>query len=630
MLTTVQTFLTRRRRLLATALISFAIVSAVDAQAQEGGAGHNVLPARADEEVGRTMLRGRVVYDDTERPVRRAAVMLFTDLNHPAVRRTVTNSRGEFKFGGVKAGAYFVLADAPGALSRSSGFEISDLGLSSEGAEDDPTRVTADGKSPARVELRVRRGAAISGRVSYEDDEPVTGGRIVLYRRKRNLAAPFFTDPVTTDDRGAYRIEGIPPGDYFVGIVERHAGGEKLLPREGAGLAAAYHPAAKSVRGASAVRVEAGGEAGDVNIKLVEEYLPRIAGMVRWRQTGRPAEEATVMLRRKDDPSVEVSFADLFRNITPPGADKTDRMMRDMAVFGLAASNTPYTETDAAGRWSFADVTAGTYVLTVSAHLPAGEAAAAKEAGMSDIERSIAASERPFVHQQRELIVGDKDVSGLTFELTGGARVSGTISVEDGSPAPPARIALEFQGAHPLLNLPYRANSDGSFLLEGVPAGEIRLDIQLPLGGGHYVKAITAGGIDLLRGPLRVGDGAEVGDVRVQLARGRATLSGQVLSGHGGAPVGGAGVLLVPADERMWHVRGARVFGRADAAGAFVVNGPPGDYLAIVWRPGQEPSQPIGEYAGGRAGTALRVRLGTGEDKKLDLHVSETPASPRP
>ena len=61
--------------------------------------------------------------------VRRPAVHLYKDLNHPAVKMTVGNNRGEFRFTAVAAGSYFVVADYPGVISKSSSGELTDFGL---------------------------------------------------------------------------------------------------------------------------------------------------------------------------------------------------------------------------------------------------------------------------------------------------------------------------------------------------------------------------------------------------------------------------------------------------------------------------------------------------------------------
>ena len=98
-------------------------------------------------------MRGRVTFADTGKPVKRAVVTLLSDLNHPALMRTLTDRRGEFRFGGVPAGKYLVAADAPGVLSRASGFSFRDTGFGLEGVGKSLGRVTVGDDGEAKVEF---------------------------------------------------------------------------------------------------------------------------------------------------------------------------------------------------------------------------------------------------------------------------------------------------------------------------------------------------------------------------------------------------------------------------------------------------------------------------------------------
>src|SRR5689334_10923419 len=77
---------------------------------------------------GNSIITGRVIYADTGRPVRRATVMLYRDVNRTEARVTPANARGEFRFNEVDGGTYFVVAEAPGILSPLSSFSITELG----------------------------------------------------------------------------------------------------------------------------------------------------------------------------------------------------------------------------------------------------------------------------------------------------------------------------------------------------------------------------------------------------------------------------------------------------------------------------------------------------------------------
>src|SRR5262249_47798815 len=66
---------------------------------------------------GKSTIKGRVVFDDTGRPVRRAQVMLINPNNLGSPPSAVTDGRGEFHLKKVAAGRYYVIVEAPGLLS---------------------------------------------------------------------------------------------------------------------------------------------------------------------------------------------------------------------------------------------------------------------------------------------------------------------------------------------------------------------------------------------------------------------------------------------------------------------------------------------------------------------------------
>lgn len=621
------------RRALLVLLLSLVVPFA--AAAQEGEESPQGVRAgqgaRGQKREGRASVRGRVTFGDTGKPVRRAVVTLLTDLNHPALLRTLTDRRGEFRFRGVPAGRYLVSADAPGVISRSNGFSIRDSGFGLEGVEKSLGRVTVGEDGEAKVEFSVERGGALGGRVTYSDGEPAANSHLVLYTRKGGELTRFFTEHARTDDRGAYRVEGLPPGEYVVGVIEKGAGGGKLLPRiDGAGLASRYHPAAASAKDATAVRVEAGEETEGVDVRLAENELRRLSGVVRWRRNGEPARKASVMLRRRDDPGVDVSVNDFLHSITPSGVDRDDLLVRDIGLFTMISSNAPYMDTDADGRWSFEDVPPGVYILTASAELPPDKPARPEGGNEKGKESEPDDSHfgRPVVHKRLLITLGTSDINDQRIELTEGGRVSGSVTL-DGS-APPAftvgvSAAPQGTGVEAFLVSHAWTKRDGTFMLEAVTPGEVYLDVTLPRGGGHYVRSVTANGVDLTRGPLRITDGAEAAGVRIDLGSDPAKLTGRVLNSDDRSPTAGAVVLLVAADEGLWQSKASRVFARADAAGEFSAAAAPGDYLLFVWRPGEEAAGSVEAYVRSRAASARRVTLKPGENARLELLAAPPP-----
>lgn len=587
--------------------------------------------ARAKKEP-RASVRGRVTYRDTGKPLRRAVVLLLKDINHPPTKRTMTDRRGEFRFRGVAAGEYLVTAEAPGIVSRSSGFSIQDTGFGLAGVERSISRVKVGEEGETKVEFGVERGGAFGGRVTYSDGEPVAGAHLVLYVRGGGTLTRFFTDHARTDDRGAYRVEGLPAGDYVVGVVERGAGSPKLLPRvEGTGIAARYHPAASSAREAAAVRVEPGGEAEGVDIRLAENELRRLAGTVRWRRSGEPAGKSIVMLRRRDDPSVEVSLTDFLLSITPRDVDNDQTTMRDLSLFTMMSSNAPYVESDDEGRWSFEDIAPGVYVLTAAAPPLPDKEERPEEGKEEDAENDPKRYKtRPYVLRRVTVTLGSSDVTDQRIEMIEGGRVSGRVTIEGGGPPPfGVRLYISTQGAgaESLFTLPEWIERDGTFMIEALSPGEVFLHVTLPHGSRHYVRSITAGGVDLTREPLRVAEAAEIAGVHIDLGSDPAQVSGRVLDADDRAPIPSAGVLLVAADESQWRSRSSRVFARADAAGEFNVEAAPGDYLLLAWRPGDEPTGSFEANIRARAATARKVTLKPGANPSVEL-LTPRPAAP--
>ena len=140
---------------------------------------------------------------------------------------------GAYRFSGVKPGTYYVHAVLPGYVDpytqlSDADFESSDPAVRARIAAL-PT-VTVSGTETARVDLRLARGAAVSGRVRFDDGTPAVGWTVWAIRPgvADNLAAALnptvekqvaqgMGKPIAdTDDRGAFRIAGLPDGSYVL------------------------------------------------------------------------------------------------------------------------------------------------------------------------------------------------------------------------------------------------------------------------------------------------------------------------------------------------------------------------------------------------------------------------------
>ena len=284
---------------------SLMVLAAVLAFARTGvGASQLGEPAETDTITGAAGVRGRVVAADDGKPVRRAQVRVFgLPTSRPAtftgqiVKTTETNDNGFFEVGGLPAGVYNV--DVEPVV----GF-IGTLLL--------PDTMLTDGQT-RQMTIRVQRTGAIEGRVYDDRGEPVVGVRVEAIRR-RELGGEVLLSAgrtATTDDRGAYRLFDLRPGEYYVlaSIPHRPRVNDGPPPNAASerwGYRPTFHPASASRGRARAVPVRAGRDSSRVDVSLARTRLSRVAVQVV-DSKGEPLGSHAPMLIRRDDVHLESS-----------------------------------------------------------------------------------------------------------------------------------------------------------------------------------------------------------------------------------------------------------------------------------------------------------------------------------
>jgi hypothetical protein len=180
-----------------------------DGQGRPGGLGGLCGRGAEAHPVGTSIIRGRIVAADTGTPVRRAQVRATSSTGRGA-RLVTTDADGRFELRDLPDGRWQVSASKGGFITQQFGqrhaFEQAVPIDLMEGQ-----RFTAD--------FRLLRGGVITGQVFDETGDPVTGARVQVMRSqmrqgRRQLVSAGTADQ--TDDRGAYRIFGLPPADYYI------------------------------------------------------------------------------------------------------------------------------------------------------------------------------------------------------------------------------------------------------------------------------------------------------------------------------------------------------------------------------------------------------------------------------
>ena len=539
----------------------------------------SVALAQTTAPAGHSTIHGRAIYQDTERPVRRAPVVLVSEEGWAQSRMTVTDGQGEFSFKNVPAGLYKVIANSPGYLN---GFPNSDL------KKHNVTEVTVDGTSNAEITIRTERGGVITGKITYPDGEPAIGAQVNVFIKEgqRWSHATFVSTGAQTDDRGIYRIYPLVPGEYVVSVIEQS---EVIEEREGGTMRTVgnksinpyFYADASSLQNARVIHVEAGREVNDIDITLAERATYKVAGKLV--AGGKP-------------------LAGAYLRLAPRDAGLSGPTL--MIPYGLAA------RADKDGQWVFPDVPDGMYKVELDS------------TSEQFREPSLDANKirHKFISRPLEFAVAGADVSDLVMSLSEGGRISGSIAVEGGKPMPPeldvSTELLRSDGSQYAAGGHVGPQSKGTFLVEGVAAGENIIKVRV-WDGSYFIKSMTWNNRDLLRQPLKVSEGGEVKDVRIILSPDVGMLTGQIVSGQARTPLSLTAFMFIPADELRWFRLDSSNFLYSNKQGAFKVSGAPGEYLLMLAP--RERVTSLSDYLRAHAATATRVTLKPGEASGVQI-----------
>ncbi len=162
--------------------------------------------------IGTATVSGRVTVNGE--PVQRVTVTLQEKNNFQGSPiRAKADNDGNFQMTGISAGSYMINVVAPNFIVPSEG----------QGGLRGRTLIIADGERVDKIELELVRGGVITGKVTDSNGRPIVEttvyivqvnqqGRHISSMRQENYHTYY------TDDRGIYRIYGIPAGSYLVSV----------------------------------------------------------------------------------------------------------------------------------------------------------------------------------------------------------------------------------------------------------------------------------------------------------------------------------------------------------------------------------------------------------------------------
>jgi hypothetical protein len=636
------------------------------AEARQRSAGPAVLEAPK----GTGAISGVLTDASTGRPIEGAIVSLGVTTGGSIILtlpRVATDPKGRFLFRDLAPSTkYYIRAahvgyaparfgsSGPGiASSRLTDYEI-------RTSDDIVTITVAAGQWVSDLQIRLWRLGSIAGRVLDERGEPVVGVAVRGFSSALIAGHSQFvgTEPVTTDDRGEYRLANLTPGKYAVSVLsvqstvldstseaaQKRAIGElsRLTGGSNPGLpavdvdgthrvaisnfatppppsstaprayAAQFYPGTPTISNAQLVEIAYGTSRRGVDFQLQPIPAVKVSGRVEG------AGDASSLLLR----------------LMPAGSER----------LGLG-SEAATTVVERGGSFTFLNVPSGEYTLlaqTVSGEFTRGSGEVSLpdapgfssdvgQAGIGNGPPGLAYSShtsKAKMWGRASVIVGASDVTDLVFALHPAITVRGRVVFSGGSGM---RLSASI-GAQPAngdsslgaISVYVDVNGETPFSLAGLGGGTYL--ISLPQFFANYVSlaSVTSAGREIRDTGLDTSSGRDIDDVVVTLTENITSIQGTV---HGDAAAGAA-VIVFPVDRARWVDYGFDPLlirsKAADNDGVFLIKGlPDGEYFAVAVDSSQHDAWTDPKFFDAASAVATRIALKWGDKKSLDLQVSK-------
>jgi hypothetical protein len=467
------------------------------------------------------------------------------------------------------------------------------------------TITVGEGQS-ATGNVALLRGGAIFGRVLDQFGDPSVGTRVQVLRMRaeggdRRLLPVGAADQ--TDDTGAFRLYGLPPGDYYVAASTGLIDAVKRDPP-------VYYPGTSTFAEAQPITLAAGAEAS-ADFQILEIARAATVSGVVLSSSGSPAPGAMV-------------------NLSPNTMSATP---------GSQSLVMLHADSGADGSFSIQNVPPGPYTLT--AQLPfqdfnsgAIAAAAVRGAGgppppevpvSGNFNVTNMALREQMLNRMPEtaslqLAVTSEGVSGITLNTRRGGRVNGRFVADTGVVRPlPTNLSVALRGSGPGNRAMHMGGTnDVDFQLAGM-SGPTRVEVE-GIPDGWAVKSILLDGEDITDVPVDLSN--RTGSMRIVMTDRLTSLSGTVQSD---ATTRDHNVVVFTDDATKWTFPSRFVRAtRADGQGRFQIRGlPPGErYLVAALdylEHGEEQDRRLLERLRTRA---TSVTLGEGEQRSIQLDVN--------
>jgi hypothetical protein len=512
-------------------------------------------------------IRGHVVAADSGQPVRKAEVRLMPGgpptsgvpdrPRQPRVARTDVD--GKYEFVDVVPGRYTMIVSKPPYVQEN---------LGQLPPDNKPIEIHG-GETLDRVDISLKRGGVITGRVFDEFGEPVSGVQVYAARaHAANGRDLQNTSYASTNDLGEFRMFGIEPGQYYVKVTWRARVGMPIDADspDRTGYADTFFPGTVNVEDAQRLTVRAGETIADLATALSPVKTVRVEGSVA-DVNGKPASQMNIIVMKGD----------------PNGS-----------MFGAQVKPD--------GTFIVGNLTPGEYTLRAQAFPPRKDSAMLKVTVGSEDIKDVRLIAVPPSRVAGRVIIDPAQAQSLTHPLQ---VMLMTVEHNVFTPMEPARVA-----------------DDLSFETAAAP-GVYRINI-MNLPPGWMIRTIRINAIDVTDSDLEVRSGENISGVDIELTNRSGTIAGTVM-GRSGVPSTDYRLIVFAADKKLWTPN-SRYFrmGGPDKDGRFKVTGlPPGSYSVVALeRVETAVSFNDPEFLQRISAGADAVTLADGETRTIDLRLT--------
>ena len=476
-------------------------------------------------------IQGRVIDGKSGEGLDSAEVSLLHVWNDELIAQTGTDREGNFSISGLQQGKYRVRAVRRGYVDLLPGKSTART-ISAPLAEEQTLNITL---TPTGV---------ITGKVMDPGGHPIAGARAAALVRRADADGVRFLPQgpaVSVDDRGEYRLYGLPPGRYTV--VVSPSGSPSGNP-----FAPVYFPGTHDISRAEFFSLEGGTVRSRADLVVSSTELHSLRGVVSGLLPGQEQQTAVSLM-----PASGGGFP-----------------------FGIV-------DADQEGRFQFSRVPPGAYyVIALSPAI--GRSAFGPIPG-SDSRQGVVRVE-----------IASQDVDDVVVELRSAVEIGGLAKfdrpgVVNSACLSGASVTLRpVNPARPGAPLTSRVTPEGQFKFQGVFPGNYRVFFQA-IGDRCSLENLTFGEHRVEGRTITIGGDLKQEQMALMLTAEAGTVMGSIAP-SGGLPAGGVLVLMMPGflngelDSEQLRATAADADGRFEFPHV-----PPGQYRLIAMK-----SMPSNEY----------------------------------